>query len=628
MHSRPNRCILPRMRWWMRRQCFRELLLLVLVLSASSGARGVRFTLDRKECLTEYVNWVGDVVHGNFVVVSADAWGDWEQNGVDLVISDPDGYTAFSTEAQTQGKFEFMSQREGDYRFCFSNKSPVFETVSLEVFVGHQVQPHEIATDEHILPIVTKLSGLHNHITSVYFEAKWFHAQAERQNQLAQATTRKLVVKTAVQSLALITCSFLQARPLPPPSHAPPPCISLHYARTARHGGSMVKGKKILFIVGDYVEDYEVMVPFQALMAFGCNVDAVCPGKKEGDVCRTAVHDFVGDQTYAESRGHNFVLNATFDEARCDAYDALVVPGGRAPEYLSVDGRVTALVREFHASRKPIASICHGQLVLAAADVLKGSKCTAYPAVKPVVELAGGQWVDADPISACLYDDQHNLITGAAWPGHQEFLSLLLLALGAKVHGSDKRVLMLAGDFMEDYEAMVPMQALQALGYRVDAVCPDRRAGDVCKTAVHDFEGDQTYTEKPGHNFAVTADFDSVRVDDYDALLLPGGRAPEYLALNARVLEVVQQFHAARKPIASVCHGQQILAAAGVLKGMRCTAYPAVKPMVVLAGGEWQEPDPISRCFQDGHLITGAAWPAHPELISLLMAALGTTVTA
>ncbi|CAI5948688.1 unnamed protein product, partial [Closterium sp. NIES-65] len=577
-------------------------------------------------------------------------------------ISDPDGYTAFSTEGQTQGKFEFMSQREGDYRFCFTNKSPVFETVSLEVFVGHQVQPHEIATDEHILPIVTKLSGLHNHITSVYLEAKWFHAQAERQNQLAQATTRKLVVKTAMQSLALITCSFLQARPPTPLTCSTPlrSCPLCTHSSTTQHGGLqsnshwmrsphpplqvyllrrlfekklgrtmvMVKGKKILFIVGDYVEDYEVMVPFQALMAFGCNVDAVCPGKKEGDVCRTAVHDFVGDQTYAESRGHNFVLNATFDEARCDAYDALVVPGGRAPEYLSVDGRVTALVRDFHAARKPIASICHGQLVLAAADVLKGSKCTAYPAVKPVVELAGGQWVDADPISACLFDDQHNLITGAAWPGHPEFLSLLLLALGAKVHGSDKRVLMLAGDFMEDYEAMVPMQALQALGYRVDAVCPERRTGDVCKTAVHDFEGDQTYTEKPGHNFALTADFENVRVDDYDALLVPGGRAPEYLALNARVLEVVRQFHAARKPIASVCHGQQILAAAGVLKGMRCTAYPAVKPTVVLAGGEWQEPDPISRCFQDGHLITGAAWPAHPELISLLMAALGTTVTA
>ncbi|GJP39109.1 hypothetical protein CLOM_g23499, partial [Closterium sp. NIES-68] len=167
----------------------------------------------------------------------------------------------------------------------------------------------------------------------------------------------------------------------------------------------MVKGKKILFIVGDYVEDYEVMVPFQALMAFGFNVDAVCPGRKEGEVCRTAVHDFVGDQTYAESRGHNFVLNATFDEARSESYDALVLPGGRAPEYLSVDARVVALVREFAEARKPVASICHGQLVLAAADALQGRKCTAYPALKPVVTAAGGIWADPEPISACFYDD-------------------------------------------------------------------------------------------------------------------------------------------------------------------------------------------------------------------------------
>eukprot|EP00475_Leptophrys_vorax_P024096 TRINITY_DN3314_c0_g1_i11.p2 TRINITY_DN3314_c0_g1~~TRINITY_DN3314_c0_g1_i11.p2 ORF type:complete len:391 (+),score=29.49 TRINITY_DN3314_c0_g1_i11:189-1361(+) len=389
----------------------------------------------------------------------------------------------------------------------------------------------------------------------------------------------------------------------------------------------MVKGKKILFIVGDYVEDYEVMVPFQALMAFGLNVDAVCPGKSEGDVCRTAVHDFVGDQTYAESRGHNFALNATFAEARADSYDALVLPGGRAPEYLSTDARVVAIVQEFVAARKPVASICHGQLILAAADVLKGKKCTAYPAVKPVVTAAGGIWQDPDPISACIYDDKHSLITGAAWPGHPEFLGLLLLALGAKVEGSDKRVLVLCGDFMEDYEVMVPVQAMQALGYRVDAVCPGKKSGDTCKTAIHDFEGDQTYTEKPGHNFALTADFDSVNVDDYDALVVPGGRAPEYLSLNARVLEIVQQFDAKQKPIASICHGQQILAAANVLKGKKCTAYPAVKPTVVLAGGVWQEPEPISKCFTDSNLITGAAWPAHPEFIAQLMVALGTRVT-
>lgn len=390
----------------------------------------------------------------------------------------------------------------------------------------------------------------------------------------------------------------------------------------------MVKGKKILFIIGDYVEDYEVMVPFQALMVFGFNVDATCPGKKEGDVCRTAVHDFVGDQTYAESRGHNFALNATFDEVKSESYDALVLPGGRAPEYLSLDARVISLVQEFVNARKPVASICHGQLILAAADVLKGKKCTAYPAVKPVVTAAGGIWQDPDPISACIYDDKHNLITGAAWPGHPEFLGLLLLAMGARVVGSDKRVLVLCGDFMEDYEVMVPVQSMQALGYRVDAVCPGRKAGDVCKTAIHDFEGDQTYTEKPGHNFSLTFSFDSVQVDEYDALLLPGGRAPEYLSLDKRVLAMVQQFQAKGKPIASICHGQQILAAADVLKGKKCTAYPSVKPIVMAAGGLWQEPDPISTCFTDGNLITGAAWPAHPEFIARLMDALGTTVTA
>ncbi|GJP47118.1 hypothetical protein CLOM_g6351 [Closterium sp. NIES-68] len=210
VQSSSNPCRVPRLRLRRRLRPIGQLLLLALALSASSRAGGVRFTLDRKECLVQYVNWVGDVVHGNFVVVSADSWGDWEHNGVDLVISDPDGYTAFSTEGQTQGKFEFMSQREGDYRFCFTNKAPVFETVSLEVFVGHQVQAHEIAQDEHILPIVTKLSGLHNHITGIYLEAKWFHAQSERQNELAKATTRKLVVKTVVQSLALMTCSLVQ----------------------------------------------------------------------------------------------------------------------------------------------------------------------------------------------------------------------------------------------------------------------------------------------------------------------------------------------------------------------------------------------------------------------------------
>ncbi len=186
---------------------------------------------------------------------------------------------------------------------------------------------------------------------------------------------------------------------------------------------------------------------------------------------------------------------------------------------------------------------------------------------------------------------------------------------------SNKRVLLLAGDFVEDYEIMVPFQTLLTVGVGVDTVCPDKSAGDSVRTAIHDFEGDQTYSEKPGHNFALNADFANVDASDYDGLLIPGGRAPEYLRLNDRVLEIVREFDAAKKPIAAICHGLQILAAAGILSGRKCTAYPACGPEVTLAGGEFQE-IAIDGAYTDGHLVTAPAWPAHPafcrEFLKLL----------
>ncbi|RVW41806.1 Protein DJ-1-like D [Vitis vinifera] len=179
---------------------------------------------------------------------------------------------------------------------------------------------------------------------------------------------------------------------------------------------------------------------------------------------------------------------------------------------------------------------------------------------------------------------------------------------------------------MEDYEVMVPFQSFQALECHVDAVCPKKKAGETCPTAIHDFEGDQTYSEKPGHDFTLTATFEDLNIPSYDALVIPGGRAPEYLALNEKVIALVKEFMEAGKPVASICHGQQILAAAGVLKGKKCTAYPAVKLNVVLSGATWLEPEPIDRCFTDGNLVTGAAWPGHPEFISQLMTLLGIQV--
>eukprot|EP00262_Sarcandra_glabra_P006774 TRINITY_DN19325_c0_g1_i1.p1 TRINITY_DN19325_c0_g1~~TRINITY_DN19325_c0_g1_i1.p1 ORF type:complete len:388 (-),score=53.85 TRINITY_DN19325_c0_g1_i1:171-1334(-) len=383
--------------------------------------------------------------------------------------------------------------------------------------------------------------------------------------------------------------------------------------------------KTVLIICGDYMEDYEVMVPFQALQAFGVAVDAACPGKKAGDICRTAVHQSSRHQTYSESRGHNFTLNATFEEIEASKYDGLIIPGGRAPEYLAMNDSVLNLVSKFVDSGKPVASICHGQLILAAAGLVKGRKCTAYPLVKPVLVAAGAHWVEPETMSKCVLDG--NLITGATYEGHPEFIRLFVNALGGTITGSAKRILFLCGDYMEDYEVMVPFQSLQALGCEVDAICPKKVAGEICPTAIHDFEGDQTYSEKPGYNFPLNASFEGVDVSSYHGLVIPGGRAPEYLALDEKVIAIVKHFMELGKPVASICHGQQILSAAGVLKGKKCTAYPAVKLNVVLAGATWLDPEPIDCCFTDGNLVTGAAWPGHPQFISQFMALLDIRVS-
>lgn len=190
-----------------------------------------------------------------------------------------------------------------------------------------------------------------------------------------------------------------------------------------------------------------------------------------------------------------------------------------------------------------------------------------------------------------------------------------------------KKILMLVGDFVEDYEVMVPFQMLLMVGHTVHAVCPGKAAGDSVRTAIHDFEGDQTYSEKRGHNFALNADFDGIEPAAYDALVIPGGRSPEYLRLNERVIEIVRHFADSQKPIASICHGQQILAAAGVLQGRQCTAYPAVRPDVENAGASWCEVnETFSNAYTDGALVTAAAWPGHPEWMRKFLDVLGSTI--
>ena len=185
-----------------------------------------------------------------------------------------------------------------------------------------------------------------------------------------------------------------------------------------------------------------------------------------------------------------------------------------------------------------------------------------------------------------------------------------------------KKILLFTGDFAEDYETMVPFQMLQMVGYEVHAVCPDKKAGDRVKTAIHDFEGDQTYSEKVGHYFTLNYDFDKVNPADYDGLVIAGGRAPEYLRLNPRIIEITRHFFEHNKAVAAICHGPQILNAAGVIKGRRMTAYPAVGPELIAGGAQYEE-IPVDKALTDGNLVTAPAWPAHPEWIRAFIEVLG-----
>lgn len=189
-----------------------------------------------------------------------------------------------------------------------------------------------------------------------------------------------------------------------------------------------------------------------------------------------------------------------------------------------------------------------------------------------------------------------------------------------------QKILMICGDYCEDYETMVPFQTLLAVGHTVHAVCPDKKAGDQIKTAIHDFEGAQTYSEKPGHNFTLNATFADIKAENYDALVIPGGRGPEYLRNNQAVLAAVRHFFSANKPVAAVCHGAQLLAGAGVLKGRTCSAYPACKAEVELAGGTYAD-IAVDQAHTEGNLVSAPAWPAHPQWLAQFLQLLGTKIS-
>ncbi|OMP08820.1 ThiJ/PfpI [Corchorus olitorius] len=389
--------------------------------------------------------------------------------------------------------------------------------------------------------------------------------------------------------------------------------------------------KSALMICGDYMEDFEVMVPFQVLHAFGVTVDCVSPNKQSGDKCFTALHDLLGFELYTELPGYFFTLNSNFHEVEPESYDALIIPGGRFVEFLSVDDKVLSIVKKFAEAGKPIATSCHSQLILAAAGLLKGKKCTAFGSMKPVIEMAGGVWWEQPgitsvlDITACLKDG--NIISSIGWPAHGEYLRVLFESLGAKFHSikSNNSVLFLCGDYVEDYEMNVPLRALQALGCKVDAVTPSKKRGETCVTAIHDDEGGQVCSEKRGHNLLITANWDDISVSDYDCVVVPGGRSPELLVMNQKAVGLVKEFAEKDRVIAGIGQGLWLLAAAGIIKGKKCAANDGMKVMVKMSGGKVEEPK--AGCVWDGKLVTADGWHALPSFICQLSKLLGLSLS-
>ncbi|MQL80761.1 hypothetical protein Taro_013215 [Colocasia esculenta] len=382
--------------------------------------------------------------------------------------------------------------------------------------------------------------------------------------------------------------------------------------------------RSVLMICGDYMEDYEAAVPFYALSALAVRVHCASPGKPSGAPCPTAIHDFLGFELYTELPGHNFPINADFEALDLDAYDALIIPGGRFTEFLSDHAGALAAVSHFAAAGKPIMATCHSQMVLAAAGVIQGTRCTAFPSMKPVVELAGGVWSDPEPISSCVVD--RGIISAIGWPAHAELLGRLLRLMGAVVSGPrGLAVLFLCGDFVDDYEMNVPFRALGALGCRVEAACPGKEKGQTCAAAVFDPErAAQVCSEKRGHNVVVTASWGEVRAEDYDAVVVPGGRSPELLVGNPQVVSLVSEAVEKGKVVAAIGHGQLVLAAAGLLKGKKCAGGHGMKVAARLAGGVVVESaGPVA----DGKLLTASGWPALAQFISDLVGLLGLGVS-
>uniref|UniRef100_A0A1J3GDA5 DJ-1 protein-like protein F n=1 Tax=Noccaea caerulescens TaxID=107243 RepID=A0A1J3GDA5_NOCCA len=393
-----------------------------------------------------------------------------------------------------------------------------------------------------------------------------------------------------------------------------------------------VAQKSVLMLCGDFMEAYETIIPLYVLQAFGISVHCVSPGRKTGDKCVMAAHDLLGLQLYSELVVDHLTLDANFDDVIPENYDAIIVPGGRFTELLSTDEKCISLVARFAELKKLVLTSCHSQLMLAAADLLRGGmKCTAFESMKPLIELSGGAWWQQDGVQSlldithCIKDE--NFISTLGWPTLGNTLTVLLESLGSKISSSkatQTSLLFLIGDCVEDYSITVPFKAFQALGCKVDAVSPNKKKGDKCATIVHDLEdGRQLPTEKSGHNFYVTVAWDDISVDDYDCIVVPGGRSPEFLVMNDKAVGLVKKFVEKGKYVAAIGMGNWLLAATGALKKKRCASGYGTKVAVKVGGGQIVESE---QCVADDKLVTAATTSDLPAFLYALSTALGLSV--
>ncbi|CAH8299598.1 unnamed protein product [Eruca vesicaria subsp. sativa] len=393
--------------------------------------------------------------------------------------------------------------------------------------------------------------------------------------------------------------------------------------------GSTVQ-KSALLLCGDYMESYETIVPLYTLQSLGVSVHCVTPNRTAGDRCVMAAHDFTGLELYTELVVDQLTLTANFHDITPENYDVIIIPGGRFTETLSADERCVDLVARFAESKKMIFTSCHSQVMLMAAGVLAGGvRCTAFESMRTLIELSGGAWWQQPGVESmfeitdCVKDG--NVVSMVGWPTLGHAVRVLVESLGGQVlKENPTSVLFLIGDYVEDYGINVPFRALQALGCKVDAVTPNKKKGEMCATLVYDLEeGRQLPEEKRGHNFLVTASWDDVCVDDYDCVVVPGGRSPELLVMNQKAVALVKKFAEKDKVFAAMGQGKLLLAATGVLKGKRCASGKGMKVMVEVAGGEAVV---SNGCVTDGKLVTAASASDLPEFLSGLSTALGVSV--